>query len=119
MRGTLNDEERDEGYTVELAIPWTAFTLGDPKHARPAPGDTWRANFFVLDARSEHEQRAVGWSAPRVGDFHVPRRFGNVVFGAPDPNALPAVAETPDATKSGADKKPAGKAPKKAATKTP
>jgi len=117
VRGTLNDEERDEGYTVELAIPWTAFTLGDPKHERPAPGATWRANFFVLDARSEHDQRAVGWSPPRVGDFHVPRRFGNIVFGAPDPNAVvpaAAVEEKPAKGAKGAaapKKAAAGKAP--------
>ncbi|MDB4986550.1 MAG: hypothetical protein JWN04_1728 [Myxococcaceae bacterium] len=98
VRGKLNDEVRDEGYTVELAIPWAAFSMGDPKHERPAPGSSWRMNFFVLDARSEHDQRAVGWSAPRVGDFHVPRRFGNVVFGAP--SATPAAVAAPEAQPS-------------------
>jgi hypothetical protein len=33
----------------------------------------------VLDARSDG-QLGVGWSAPLVGDFHVPARFGRLVF---------------------------------------
>jgi hypothetical protein len=92
-RGKVNDEERDDGYTVEMAIPWTAFNQVEPKAEKPDAGATWRLNFYVLDARNEHDQRAVAWSPPRVGDFHVPRRFGSIVFAAPttpiaDPKAL-------------------------------
>jgi hypothetical protein len=32
-----------------------------------------------MDAR-KHGQRAVGWSAPLIGDFHTLDRFGRVVF---------------------------------------
>lgn len=78
-KGTLNDSAEDEGYTVELAVPWTAFATGEPPAAPPAPGDSWRINFFVMDAR-EVGQRAVGWSPPRIGDFHTLHRFGRVVF---------------------------------------
>ena len=106
VRGTLNDEEADEGYTVELAIPWTAFAMGEPKHEKPTANSTWRLNFFVLDARSEHDQRAVGWSPPRVGDFHVPRRFGMVVF---DPAKPGAVVEKKPTTKDAKAKKGAEK----------
>ncbi len=89
LRGTLNDQAPDQGYTAEIAIPWTAFAAGTPVHARPRAGDTWRVNFYVMDAREEG-QRAVGWSPPRVGDFHVPKRFGKLHF-----DALPlAAAET-------------------------
>jgi hypothetical protein len=92
VRGKVNDEERDDGYTVELAIPWTAFAQVDPKAEKPQVGAGWRVNFYVLDARNEHDQRAVAWSPPRVGDFHVPRRFGTVVFGPPAPST--ALSET-------------------------
>lgn len=88
VRGTLNDDVRDDGYTAEIAIPWTAFAKGDPKHERPTAKQTWRLNYYVLDARNEHDQRAVGWSPPRVGDFHVPRRFGTVIFDEPKEGAL-------------------------------
>jgi hypothetical protein len=109
MRGTLNDAQLDEGYTVEIAIPWSAFAKGEPKHDKPVANATWRLNFFVLDARNEHDQRAVGWSPPRVGDFHVPRRFGNVIFDAPREGA---VADSKTATKA-----VEGKAKKTAAPK--
>ena len=75
VRGTVNDEEPDTGYTCELAIPWTAFTGHEP----PAVGDQWRVALYVLDMRPEG-WRGVGWSAPMVGDFHVPDRFGRLLF---------------------------------------
>jgi len=77
--GTLDDEERDTGYVVEIAIPWQAFSLeGKPVEA-PAVGDEWRANIYVLDL-FEEGQRAAAWSPPGIGDFHVPPRFGILLF---------------------------------------
>lgn len=105
LRGKLNDSEADEGYTAEIAIPWTAFAAGEPKHEAPKAGESWRINFYVMDSR-EIGQRSVGWSAPRVGDFHMPRRFGKILFDAPA-EAAPVAS---------GDKKPAdGKAEKKPA----
>ncbi|MFT3921082.1 MAG: carbohydrate-binding family 9-like protein [Myxococcales bacterium] len=97
VRGTLNDDEADQGYTVEAAIPWTAFTLGDPKHEPPKAGETWRMNLYVMDAR-EKGMRAAGWSAPLVGDFHVPSRFGKLVFEGKTAEAPVAESETAPAT---------------------
>jgi hypothetical protein len=62
-----------------MAIPWTAFATGEPPAKPPAAGTIWRINFFVMDAR-ERGQRAVGWSPPRVGDFHILEKFGRVQF---------------------------------------
>ena len=79
VRGTLNDESSDEGYVAELAIPWSAFaSIGVPA-ARPEGGETWRVAMYVLDA-VPNGQGGVGWSPPLVGDFHVPERFGRVMF---------------------------------------
>jgi hypothetical protein len=77
--GKLNDDDKDEGYIAEIAVPWSAFTVGEAKQQAPKPGDTFRMNFYVMDARKEGV-RAVGWSPPRVGDFHVPARFGKITF---------------------------------------
>lgn len=77
VRGRSSPSER--GYTVEMAIPFEAFAVGDPPAKPPQAGAIWRMNFFVMDAR-ERGQRAVGWSAPRVGDFHTLGRFGRVRF---------------------------------------
>lgn len=85
-RGTVDDDEEDEGYTVEMAIPWKAFAAGSPPASPPSVGDTWRMNFFVLDAL-EKGQRAVGWSPPKTNDFHLPSRFGHVRFVSSDGKA--------------------------------
>lgn len=90
VRGTIDDDDDDEGYTVEIAIPWTGFVDGDAPGAAPSAGDEWRINFYVMDSREEG-QRAAGWSPPRVGDFHVPNRFGKVSFG---PRSAAAAAGT-------------------------
>ncbi len=81
VTGKLDDDGADVGYTVELAVPWTAFATGDPPAAAATPGSSWRLNFFVMDAR-QRGQKAVGWSPPRVGDFHTLNRFGTVQFSA-------------------------------------
>ncbi len=79
VRGTVNDEDSDEGYTVETRIPFASFAEGSDPAEPPSPGDTWRIALYVLDARPEG-QWGVGWSPPLVGDFHVPDRFGRVTF---------------------------------------
>lgn len=82
LSGTVNDDEADEGWLAELRVPWTAFAHGDPPAERPEAGAIWGMNLYVMDAR-ERGQLAAGWSAPKVGDFHVPARFVRVRFGAP------------------------------------
>jgi hypothetical protein len=78
-RGEVGDDAADEGYDVELAIPWAAFVPAGRDGSPPRPGETFRVALYVLDARQEG-QWGVGWSAPLVGDFHVPARFGRVTF---------------------------------------
>jgi hypothetical protein len=108
LRGKLNDADKDEGYTAEIAIPWTAFAGGEPKHEAPKPGDSWRVNFYVMDKR-EHEMKAVGWSPPRVGDFHVPRKFGKLTFGGPTTAAATEAAPKAEEKPAKAAKAPAEK----------
>lgn len=82
VRGDLDDDDGDEGYTVEIAIPWAAFDAGASPATKPNANDAWRVNFYVMDSREEG-QRANGWSPPRVRDFHVPARFGRITFTDP------------------------------------
>jgi hypothetical protein len=94
VQGKIDDDKApDVGYTVELRVPWSAFEVGETPAKKPAAGDTWRINFFVMDARDKG-QRAVGWSAPMVGDFHTLAKFGRVVF----PEGVAAQAATPAST---------------------
>ena len=80
--GDLDDQEADDGYTVEIAIPWQAFSLDRKPFAPPAIGDEWRANLYVMDLIEDQQQAAV-WSPLGTGDFHVPRRFGILAFEGP------------------------------------
>ena len=53
-------------------------------------------NFYVMDTREDDSQRAAGWSPPKVGDFHVPNRFGRVRFLDPSaPAPTPAAPVVP------------------------
>src|SRR6185369_1514650 len=81
--GGVNDETPDAAYTVELSIPWRAFSYGDmPASIAPPGGSTWRFNFYVMDSRPDGTQRGEGWSPTLVTDYHVPDRFGRVTFRA-------------------------------------
>ncbi len=82
VRGTVNDDQDDEGYVAEMAIPWSAFRAGSPPAEPPRDGEQWRIALYVLDARRQG-RGGVGWSPPLVGDFHVPERFGRVIFAGP------------------------------------
>ena len=80
LRGEASDHEPDEGYTVELRIPWSALAIGPhPIGEAPHAGQTWRVALYALDVR-EDGQWGAGWSPPLEGDFHVPARFGRVTF---------------------------------------
>ncbi len=98
VEGTANDDEADEGYTAEVAIPWAAFAAGDPPATRPEPNANWRVALYVMDTRPGNGgQRSAGWSPTYARDFHVPDRFGRVSF-APPPAAqeeAQAAAPTP------------------------
>ncbi len=81
-RGEIDDREADAGYTVELAIPWQAFSLVGKPVRSPSIGDQWRANFYAMDLGAVRQQ-AAAWSALGIGDFHVPSRFGILAFEGP------------------------------------
>ena len=46
LRGTINrPDDRDEGWSIEMAIPWKMLAEAAPRRARPRAGDQWRINF--------------------------------------------------------------------------
>ncbi|MBE7482144.1 MAG: carbohydrate-binding family 9-like protein [Polyangiaceae bacterium] len=79
VNGTLDKPgDKDEGYVVELAIPWKSF--GKAKAAPPKIGDIWRMNFYAMQ-----ENNGVAWSAILgQGNFHRASRFGRVMFADKD-----------------------------------
>lgn len=89
VRGTLNDpRDKDEGWTAEIAFPWSSlakFTLGS---CPPEPGDVWRAHLGYRERRNEsgegeaEKHRYWAWPVMGVADFHQPDRYGFVNFSA-------------------------------------
>jgi hypothetical protein len=79
IRGTLNVRgDVDEGWSLEVAIPWANF---EELSARPEPGAVWGMMLNRWDG-VEPDRRLSMWSdplAPRPTP-HVPARFGQVVF---------------------------------------
>ena len=104
LRGTLDDAEADVGYDVEMAIPLANLSAPDSPASASDGSGSWNINFYVMDKRGDDSQRAVAWSPPMVGDFHVPERFGALTFvveGEPAAAAAPA-GEAAEETTEGA-----------------
>lgn len=77
LRGSIDDDgDDDEGYVVELRIPWSSFDRA--RKAPPAAGDTWRMNLYAME-----DNGGAAWS-PLLGqgNFHRASRFGRVRFVA-------------------------------------
>ncbi len=86
VAGTLDsDADDDEGYTVELAIPWAAFSKA--KRVPPRDGDVWRVNLYAMKRNG-----GVAWS-PILGEgnFHRASRFGKIVWSS-EPGAASAAS---------------------------
>ena len=88
--GTLNrPEDRDRGWTVEIAFPWEAFRGRAQANFPPRAGDVWRVNFSRVEWRSRPDVRAKTekednwvWSPQGVVDMHRPEHWGFLRFEA-------------------------------------
>ncbi|MGX5689126.1 carbohydrate-binding family 9-like protein [Arcticibacter tournemirensis] len=94
--GTINRPyDTDKGWTVEMAIPFKAVTIGNDTKV-PAEGDLWRINFSrvewdceVKNGNYRKKRSADGkplpehnwvWSPQGVINMHYPERWGYVQF---------------------------------------
>ncbi|MBI2689634.1 MAG: carbohydrate-binding family 9-like protein [Acidobacteria bacterium] len=92
VNGTLNNPaDVDQGWTLEIAIPWSAFGKAARMPLPPKSGDTWRVNFSRVEWRHElHEgkyRRVPGtkednwvWSPQGRVNMHLPEYWGYVEF---------------------------------------
>lgn len=86
--GTLNDSgDTDQGWTVELALPWSGLDIlakGDGRSLPPADGDVWRMDFSRFNTyKAPPPSRDSGgwaWSSHGVWDSHIPECFTYVAF---------------------------------------
>lgn len=92
VQGTLNDPtDVDRGWSVELALPWSALGEFARCPAPPRPGDQWRIGFSrvewdteVVDGRTvklpgRPEHNWV-WSPQWAVDMHRPELWGYLQF---------------------------------------
>jgi hypothetical protein len=119
LRGTLNRPgDRDEGWTVEIAIPWRVLQETAPGKRPPQPGDQWRVNFsrveWLTDQKDGRYLKRLDtttgkplppdnwvWSPQGVIDMHMPERWGLVQFSglAAGSGTEPFVDDPNDAVK--------------------
>ncbi len=92
VRGTLNDPtDIDEGWSVEIAIPWSVLKRQANRPAPPRPGDQWRVNYsrvewrhMVVDGKYKKVPKMREdnwtWSPQGIIDMHRPEMWGFVQF---------------------------------------
>jgi hypothetical protein len=76
VHGTLDKhDDEDQGYTIEMQIPWKAFSKG-AKQLPPKGGDAWRMNMYAMV-----DNGGAAWS-PILGrgNFHTAPRFARVTW---------------------------------------
>jgi hypothetical protein len=101
--GTLNRPgDRDQGWSVEIAFPWSILKECAHKPAPPEQGDQWRVNFSRVEWRTHVEdgkyvkQHHPGtgkplpednwvWSPQGLINMHYPEMWGIVQFCADEP----------------------------------
>ena len=92
IQGTLNQStDKDHGWTVEIAIPWSAYASRLPV-SKPGPGSEWRVNFSrvewpkgityetPLPTPGAHNEDNWVWSPQGVVNMHVPEKWGYLHF---------------------------------------
>lgn len=89
VHGSLDDDsDVDEGYTVELKLPWAS--LAKAKSSPPPSGARWRMNLYAMQNNG-----GVAWSPILgMGNFHRASRFG-VVHWLSEAPAAPASSTSP------------------------
>lgn len=103
--GTLNDaSDQDQGWSVEMAIPWQALGEYASCASPPRDGDQWRINFSrvewdieIVDGqyrklpnRPEHNWV---WSPQGVIDMHQPERWGILQFSSAPPGTAQLIPD--------------------------
>jgi len=99
LRGTPNRPgDKDQGWSVEIAMPWGVLEEAAPGQRRPKAGEQWRVNcsrvewaLTVMDGKYVKRTDARGkvlpennwvWSPQGAINMHMPERWGYVQFSS-------------------------------------
>lgn len=98
LRGTLNDpNDEDDGWSVEIAMPWSVLDEAASHRGAPEPGEIWRVNFSRVQWRLDAGDRGYTkqldpatddpypednwvWSPQGAVNMHRPEHWGFVRF---------------------------------------
>ena len=91
--GTLNNPlDEDQGWTVEMALPWAVLKECAHRPAPPRHGDQWRVNFSRVQwerdeggrsgKSSDSRSQTSSWSPQGANTMHHPERWGFVQFSS-------------------------------------
>jgi hypothetical protein len=99
LDGTLNDpRDKDKGWTIEIAWPWTGLKELTSVPMPPRDGNLWRINFsrveWDTDIKDGAYHKVKGrpehnwvWSPQGVIDMHRPERWGYLQFSTAKPSS--------------------------------
>ena len=79
VKGTVDGKPGDAEWTCEIALPVEDVVTAP--HRPPLPGDHWRMNLYRGESRPT--PAGLAWSPTLKEDFHIPQRFGDLVFTGP------------------------------------
>jgi hypothetical protein len=74
--GTVDGNDGDKEWTCEIALPLEDVVTA--KHLPPRAGDRWRLNLYRMEQRPK--PALLAWSPTFKDDFHLPEKFGEIVF---------------------------------------
>ena len=74
--GTVDGKAGDREWTCEVALPMEDIVTAP--HRPPQAGDRWRMNLYRMEQRPQ--PALLAWSPTLKDDFHIPQRFGELVF---------------------------------------
>lgn len=76
VAGTVDGKGGDKEWSCEIALPMEDIVTAP--HLPPRPGDRWRLNLYRVDKLPK--PASSSWSPTFANDFHLPNRFGEIVF---------------------------------------
>ena len=74
--GTVDGKDGDREWTCEIALPMEDVVTA--RNLPPQAGDRWRINLYRMEKLPIPE--LLAWSPTFKDDFHVPERFGEIIF---------------------------------------
>jgi Carbohydrate-binding family 9 len=74
--GTVDGKGGDREWTCEIALPMEDIVTAP--HNPPRARDRWRMNLYRVERLPK--PAGLAWSSTLQDDFHVPERFGEIVF---------------------------------------